>query len=94
MGAPSAYPVPMERDLRTSPLYQEVEEHFRKVYEPGFGRVTEASDPPSPDGRWVAFTGCIWEKLEGTAGARMLPRGRAWWWRRRPGRHEGGLLGT
>lgn len=72
MGAPSAYPVPMERDLRTSPLYQEVEEHFRKVYEPGFGRVTEPSDPrPSPDGRWVAFTGSIWEKLEGTAKTRI-----------------------
>ena len=62
----------MERDLRTSPLYQEVEEHFRKVYEPGFGRVTEPSDPrPSPDGRWVAFTGSIWEKLEGTAKTRI-----------------------
>jgi len=62
----------MERDLRTSPLYQEVEEHFRKVYEPGFGRVTEPSDPqPSPDGRWVAFTGSLWEKLEGTAKTRI-----------------------
>jgi len=56
----------MERDLRESPLYREVEEHFRKIYEPGFGRVTEPSDPrPSPDGRWVAFTGSLWEKLEG-----------------------------
>jgi dipeptidyl aminopeptidase/acylaminoacyl peptidase len=62
----------MERDLRTSPLYQEVEEHFRKVYEPGFGQVTEPSDPqPSPDGRWVAFTGSLWEKLEGTAKTRI-----------------------
>jgi dipeptidyl aminopeptidase/acylaminoacyl peptidase len=62
----------MERDLRTSPLYQEVEEHFRKVYEPGFGRVTEPSDPqPSPDGRWIAFTGSLWEKLEGTAKTRI-----------------------
>jgi dipeptidyl aminopeptidase/acylaminoacyl peptidase len=56
----------MERDLRQSPLYGEVEEHFRKIYEPGFGRVTEPSDPrPSPDGRSVAFTGSLWEKLEG-----------------------------
>ena len=62
----------MERDLRSSPLYQEVEEHFRKVYEPGFGKVTEAADPrPSPDGRWVAFTGSIWEKLEGTPKSRI-----------------------
>jgi dipeptidyl aminopeptidase/acylaminoacyl peptidase len=62
----------MDRDLRSSPLYQEIEEHFRKVYEPGFGKVTEASDPrPSPDGRWVAFTGSIWEKLEGTPKSRV-----------------------
>jgi dipeptidyl aminopeptidase/acylaminoacyl peptidase len=62
----------MDRDLRESPLYQEVEEHFRKVYEPGFGTVTEPADPrPSPDGRWVAFTGSIWEKLEGTPKTRI-----------------------
>ena len=88
MGASSAYPVPMERDLRTSPLYQEVEEHFRKVYEPGFGRVTEPSDPrPSPDGRWVAFTGSIWEKLEGTAKTRICLAAA-------PGGAEGGVAGT
>ncbi|HWL90963.1 MAG TPA: S9 family peptidase, partial [Actinomycetota bacterium] len=62
----------MERDLRTSPLYREVEEHFRALYEPGFGKVTEPSDPrPSPDGRWAAFTGSIWEKLEGTPKTRI-----------------------
>jgi dipeptidyl aminopeptidase/acylaminoacyl peptidase len=62
----------MDRDLRSSPLYQEVEEHFRKVYEPGFGRVTEPADPrPSPDGRWVAFTGSRWEKLEGEPKTRI-----------------------
>ena len=65
---------PMERDLRESTLYGEVEEHFRKIYGPGFGRVTEPSDPrPSPDGRWVAFTGSLWEKLEGGPKTRVLP---------------------
>ena len=62
----------MDRDLRETPLYREVEEHFRKAMEPGFGRVTEPSDPrPSPDGRWVAFTGSLWEKLEGSAKTRI-----------------------
>lgn len=62
----------MDRDLRESPLYGEVAEHFRKIYEPGFGRVTEPSDPrPSPDGRWVAFTGSLWEKLEGMPKTRI-----------------------
>ncbi|MBA3362848.1 MAG: S9 family peptidase [Actinobacteria bacterium] len=62
----------MDRDLRPSPLYREVEEHFRRVYEPGFGKVTEPADPrPSPDGRWVVFTGSLWEKLEGTPKTRI-----------------------
>jgi dipeptidyl aminopeptidase/acylaminoacyl peptidase len=62
----------MERDLRETPLYREVEEHFRKIHEPGFGKVTEPSDPrPSPDGRWVAFTGSMWEKLEGAPKTRI-----------------------
>jgi dipeptidyl aminopeptidase/acylaminoacyl peptidase len=62
----------MDRDLRETPLYREVEEHFRKIHEPGFGNVTEPTDPrPSPDGRWVAFTGSLWEKLEGTAKTRI-----------------------
>jgi dipeptidyl aminopeptidase/acylaminoacyl peptidase len=62
----------MDRDLRETPLYREVEEHFRKVFEPGFGKVTEPSDPrPSPDGRRIAFTGSIWEKLEGTPKTRI-----------------------
>ncbi|HZB00902.1 MAG TPA: S9 family peptidase [Actinomycetota bacterium] len=62
----------MERDLRETPLYAEVEEHFRKALEPGFGRVTEAADPaPSPDGRSIAFTGSLWEKLEGTPKTRI-----------------------
>jgi dipeptidyl aminopeptidase/acylaminoacyl peptidase len=62
----------MDRDLRETPLYREVEEHFRKIHEPGFGRVTEPADPrPSPDGRWVAFTGSLWDKLEGTPKTRI-----------------------
>ncbi|HEX6400993.1 MAG TPA: prolyl oligopeptidase family serine peptidase, partial [Actinomycetota bacterium] len=62
----------MDRDLRETPLYREVEEHFRKVAEPGFGAVGEPADPvPSPDGRWIAFTGSVWEKLEGTPDTRV-----------------------
>jgi dipeptidyl aminopeptidase/acylaminoacyl peptidase len=62
----------MDRDLRSTPLYREIEEHFRKVLEPGFGRISGAMDPaPSPDGRTVAFTGAKLDKLEGTAETRI-----------------------
>ncbi|MGZ5301892.1 MAG: S9 family peptidase [Actinomycetota bacterium] len=48
----------MERDLRETPLYLEVESFFRRALEPGFGKIADPSDPnPSPDGRWIAFRG-------------------------------------
>jgi dipeptidyl aminopeptidase/acylaminoacyl peptidase len=62
----------VERDLRATPLYREIEEHFRRRFEPGFGRVTGATDPaPSPDGRWIAFTGSKLERLEGLPATRV-----------------------
>ncbi len=62
----------MERDLRPTPLYREVEEHFRRVLEPSFGRISGAQDPAaSPDGASIAFTGSMLEKLEGTGETRV-----------------------
>jgi dipeptidyl aminopeptidase/acylaminoacyl peptidase len=62
----------MDRDLRETPLYKEIEEHFRKALGPAFGRISAGSDPqPSPDGRFVAFTGTRLEKLEGAAQPRI-----------------------
>src|SRR5881392_3989697 len=62
----------VDRDLRATPLYREIEEHFRRRHEPGFGRVTGAADPaPSPDGRWIAFTGSKLERLEGLPATRV-----------------------
>jgi len=62
----------MDRDLRETPLYREIEEHFRRAYEPAFGRISGAMDPaPSPDGRTVAFTGAKLERLEGTPETRI-----------------------
>jgi dipeptidyl aminopeptidase/acylaminoacyl peptidase len=56
----------MERDLRGTPLYRDVEAFFRSVLEPGFGTVQPAGDPePSPDGRWIAFRGERLERLDG-----------------------------
>jgi len=56
----------MERDLRQTALYREIEEHFQKALAPAFGQLSGATDPaPSPDGRAIAFTGSLWQRLEG-----------------------------
>ena len=69
----------MERDLRETPLYKEIEEYFRRVLEPGFGKVTGAKDPqPSPNGQTVAFVGERLDNLEGAEQGRIcLEIGRA-----------------
>ena len=69
----------MERDLRETPLYQEIEAAYRRLAEPGFGRITAASDVrASPDGRTIAFRGARLDALEGRAERPHLPgrRGR------------------
>jgi dipeptidyl aminopeptidase/acylaminoacyl peptidase len=61
-----------KRDLRDTPLYQEVEAFVRRVLEPAFGSVSDAADPaPSPDGSRIAFTGSKLEKLEGVPTTRV-----------------------
>jgi dipeptidyl aminopeptidase/acylaminoacyl peptidase len=62
----------MERDLRETPLYKEVELFYRRALEPGFGKITGATDPQvSPDARTVAFTGSRLDKLEDTPESRI-----------------------
>ena len=62
----------MERDLRETPLFIEVEAFFRSVLEPGSGVATPAGDPaPSPDGRSIAFRGERLDRLEGHAVGRI-----------------------
>jgi dipeptidyl aminopeptidase/acylaminoacyl peptidase len=62
----------MERDLRHTALYHEIEEHFRRAYAPAFGRISGVADlAPSPDGQRVAFTGSKWELLEGRPTTRI-----------------------
>ena len=62
----------MERDLRETPLYREIEAAYRRLAEPGFGRITGASDVrASPDGRSVAFRGPRMDALEGRPSGRI-----------------------
>lgn len=56
----------MERDLRETPLYRDVEAFVRSVLEPGFGAAWPDGDPvPSPDGTEIAFRGERLDRLEG-----------------------------
>jgi dipeptidyl aminopeptidase/acylaminoacyl peptidase len=62
----------MERDLRETPLYQEIEAAYRRLAEPGFGQITAAGDVrASPDGRAVAFRGSRMDALIGHADGRI-----------------------
>src|SRR5437667_8420892 len=63
----------MERDLRATPHYQQVESFFRTLLEPGFGRPSSFADPePAPDGRAVAVTGFVLDGLEGRPHGRIV----------------------
>jgi dipeptidyl aminopeptidase/acylaminoacyl peptidase len=62
----------MERDLRQTDLYRQVEDYFRRLHEPAFGTISGALElAPSPDGRTVAFTGTRLDRLEGTPDSRI-----------------------
>ncbi|MDX6597908.1 MAG: hypothetical protein QOE87_1795 [Gaiellales bacterium] len=62
----------MERDLRETPLYQEIEAAYRRLAEPGFGKITAASDVrASPDGATIAFRGARMDALEGRPSGRI-----------------------
>jgi len=62
----------MKRDLRDDPRYLDVAEHFRRVTEPGLGRLVEGTDlHAGPGGRFVAIAGPVLEKLSGTSNQRV-----------------------
>src|SRR5215470_2099573 len=55
----------MERDLRDTPLYKEVEAYFTAIYAPGAHWVSEgATVTVAPDGRRAAFTGTVFHDLQ------------------------------
>jgi dipeptidyl aminopeptidase/acylaminoacyl peptidase len=56
----------MDRDIRNTDLYQEIEEFFTAIYKPGSGLIVDGIDvTASPDGRYGAFTGSRLEAIEG-----------------------------
>lgn len=62
----------MDRDLRSTPVYRDVEAFAQAILGPGFGKVTDVRDlEVSPDGRWVAFCGEVLDGLEGRPHGRI-----------------------
>jgi dipeptidyl aminopeptidase/acylaminoacyl peptidase len=62
----------MQRDLRETPLYKEIEAAYRRTAAPGFDRITEATDVRTrPDGSAVAFRGARLDALEGHPAGRI-----------------------
>ncbi|KKZ66741.1 hypothetical protein EMCG_07572 [[Emmonsia] crescens] len=61
-----------DRNITRSTLFQKTQAYFNNLIEPGFGKVTQASDPvSSPDGKLIAFVGQIWRKLKGRPESRI-----------------------
>ncbi|HEY6927803.1 MAG TPA: hypothetical protein VI653_30285, partial [Steroidobacteraceae bacterium] len=59
-------------NITDSPLFKEAQSLFQSAFAPGSGRPTNALDVTvSPDGKRVAFTGSMLERLEGVPTARV-----------------------
>lgn len=55
----------MERDIRTTGLYREIQEFCRDVRQPGTKQISDAAQvQASPDGRHVVFAGTVAERIE------------------------------
>lgn len=62
----------MQRDLRDTSLYAEIESYVTAWLKPGTGAIREATDlAVSPDGQRVAFSGTVSEKLVGAPATRI-----------------------
>ena len=55
-----------QENITESPLFEEAQSLFQSAFAPGSGRPTNALDVAvSPDGKRVAFSGSMLERLEG-----------------------------
>jgi dipeptidyl aminopeptidase/acylaminoacyl peptidase len=56
----------LQRDIRETPLYREIEEQIRRLADPVVGELVSGEDPQvSPDGNTVALTGRLLETWDG-----------------------------
>jgi dipeptidyl aminopeptidase/acylaminoacyl peptidase len=62
----------MQRDLRNTAAYREVENLFRAIRQPGTGQIGDAAEiQVSPDGLRAVFSGTLMDQLEGAAPVRI-----------------------
>jgi dipeptidyl aminopeptidase/acylaminoacyl peptidase len=62
----------MEKDIRHSELYHEIEALCKTLRQPGTGQISDAAEVHvSPDGKQAVFAGAIMDKLEGTPPTRI-----------------------
>jgi dipeptidyl aminopeptidase/acylaminoacyl peptidase len=70
--APNPLARPVLTDMRESSLFKEAESLFQRALKPGSGRPTGATDVTiAPDGKWIAFSGTMLERLEGLPTTRI-----------------------
>src|SRR5690349_9737756 len=62
----------MQRDIRATALYQELEALYRALRRPGSGQISDATEVcASPDGKYAVFAGTLMDKLEGAFSTRI-----------------------
>lgn len=62
----------MQKDIRDTPLYQEIQGLYQDFRRPGSGLISDAASiHAAPDGRQAVFVGTMLEKLEGMPATRI-----------------------
>ena len=63
---------PRARDIRGTSHYQSIEDYFRNLHKPAFGKISGAANlATSGDGKHIAFTGSTWNALLDTPSTRI-----------------------
>lgn len=66
------------RDIRSTPVYREVERFYESLYAPGTGTVTDAAElSASADGRYLSFTGTLYTGTDTPPVTRVVSLDRA-----------------
>lgn len=62
----------MNRDIRNTELFQQVEAYYRELRQPGTGQICDATEVHvSPQGNRCVFAGTLFDKLEGAPATRV-----------------------